>query len=104
MLTPSQEQTVVREEPQKNKRAHPRMNCVRVVDYSIDNKHFYRDFVLNSSRGGLFIESRNCIPVGQKLTLLLHLSCDSKPLKVRGEVVWSNHKGMGVRYYTRNSD
>ncbi len=78
------------------RRAFPRIPCRVLVDYVVDGKA-YRDCIANISEGGAFIETCHPLRVGRPITLSFTLFQDQQPLRVAGEVVWSNATGAGVK-------
>lgn len=69
-----------------------------LVDYS-DGVNFYSDPVRDISIGGLRIESLRGLEIDTQLTMILPTL---PPIKIRGEIMWSQKKGirhnMGIRF------
>ncbi|MBI9085141.1 MAG: PilZ domain-containing protein [Desulfobacterales bacterium] len=78
-------------------RGHQRKNCLITVDYAV-NGRAYRSFVPDISSGGMFIETREKMTVGQEMMFAFTISKSSSPVKCRGEVAWASPDGIGVRF------
>jgi Tfp pilus assembly protein PilZ len=57
----------------------------------------YDQFTLFTTHTGIFLMSESTLEVGQILTLVLPCK-NGKDVKVKGEIVWSNDKGFGVKF------
>jgi uncharacterized protein (TIGR02266 family) len=79
------------------KREHSRKPLVTVVDYATQGQA-YRDFIQNISAGGVFIETAVPVSIGQELSLTFALPSQQAHIKITGEVVRINPKGIGVRF------
>jgi Tfp pilus assembly protein PilZ len=77
-------------------RKHPRKPYSKSVLYAA-NSQILEGTSVNLSYSGIFIKSKNKLSVGQTVILSLP-SKTEKRLKIRGEVVWSNHEGFGVKF------
>jgi type IV pilus assembly protein PilZ len=67
------------------------------VDYqSQDSEH--SEHILDIGTGGVFIETTEPIAVGQDLTLNFTFPDSQDTIKVDGEIVWRNTKGIGVKF------
>ena len=87
-------------EGMQEKRQHNRVTISAVVNLSSQD-NFYAGAALDSSLGGLYVETEAGLPIGTEVTALLKLP--SKVLSLRAEVVWSVGKGtktagMGLRF------
>jgi uncharacterized protein (TIGR02266 family) len=78
-------------------RKHPRKDFVTEVDFSTEDQA-YKELVKDISPGGLFIETRAPLAVGQEITLLLTFPDQERPMKILGEVVRATDDGIGVRF------
>ena len=77
-------------------RKHPRKLYSKSVLYAADNQ-ILEGTSQNISLSGIFIKTKDKLNVGQ--TVILSLPSKSKKgLKVRGEIVRSNHEGFGVKF------
>jgi type IV pilus assembly protein PilZ len=74
-----------------------RKACSITVDYqSQDSEH--SEHILDIGTGGVFIETTEPISVGQELTLNFTFPDSQETIKVNGEIVWRNPKGIGVKF------
>ena len=77
-------------------RAHPRLPCLLLVDYAVQDC-VYRDFIKDMSAGGAFIESHK-LPTGPEIIMVLSPFGDGNPIKMAGRVVWIGEQGIGVKF------
>ena len=93
------------------RREHPRA----VVKIEIEFKHtidFVTSYMLNISKGGLFIKTDEALPLDTIVFLRFTLPGDTKLIETEGKVVWCNTKkgkgyfprGMGIKFLRLNSD
>jgi Tfp pilus assembly protein PilZ len=54
----------------------------------------------NVSPSGVYLETKENFEVGQIITLALPLK-NKKKFKIKGEVVWSDRRGFGVRFFSK---
>jgi len=80
----------------EDRRAHPRKEVLTLVDYATDK--FFSDYAHNISEGGMFIGTRRALAVGTDATLALTIPESDIPIKVKGEVIWTGEKGMGLKF------
>ena len=78
-------------------RRFPRRKCVMVVDCEAKGS-MSRDYVLDVSQGGVFLETTRLLGIGEKVRLTFSLPNVDKPLKISGKVVWKNIHGVGVEF------
>ena len=77
-------------------RKHPRKPFSKSVICAANNQ-IIKTQSQNISRSGIFLKTEDKIGVGQ--TIILSLPAKAKKrIKIRGEVVWSNHEGCGVKF------
>ena len=57
----------------------------------------YTGVINNISPCGVFVESKNSFPVGEILTMAIPLKRE-KDAKFTGQIVWTNNKGLGVKF------
>ncbi|MCB9481933.1 MAG: PilZ domain-containing protein [Desulfobacteraceae bacterium] len=67
------------------------------VSYKTKNYEF-KDFILDISPGGTFIETENNFFTGQELVLKLFFKNLKNPFEIKGCVVWHSSNGIGVRF------
>lgn len=82
---------------QKEQRSDSRMACLIAVDYATE-KRAYRDFMQDLSKGGVFIETRAPLHVGDTLSLTFSLPKSNSNFKITGKIVRSDDKGVGVEF------
>jgi len=87
----------------KDKREHKRKPFFMVVDYSTDDRA-YKDYIQNISTGGVFIETRMPLSVGQVVSLSFPLRDYQKYIKITGEVVRVSPQGIGVKFRMVDQD
>ena len=80
----------------EEKRRHPRTPCFVAVEY-VARGRANTDFARNTSRGGMFIETHWPFAIGEKLSLTFNPPEKDRSIKVSGEVVRINPKGIGVK-------
>jgi hypothetical protein len=68
-----------------------------VVDYATRDRT-YKDFILNISIGGVFIETRTFLGSGQKVAMSFPLPNCKKHVKITGEIVRTSLHGVGVKF------
>jgi len=81
-------------------RKHPRKPFAKSVICAANNQ-IIKGKSQNISRSGIFLKTEDKIGVGQKIILSLP-SRNKKRIKIRGEVVWSNHEGCGVKFLKKS--
>ena len=77
-------------------RKHSRKQYAKSLLYAADNQ-IAEGRSKNISPSGIFLETKNILKIGQKIILSLP-SKAKEGLKVRGEIVWSNHDGYGIKF------
>ncbi len=77
-------------------RKHSRKQYAKSLLYAADNQ-IAECRSKNISPSGIFLETKNILKIGQKIILSLP-SKTKEGLKVRGEIVWSNHDGYGIKF------
>ena len=68
------------------------------VDFATPDRAF-SGYIQNISSGGLFIETRETLPVGQQVTLSFMRPKSRDYVKVGGEVVRKIPDGFGVKFH-----
>ena len=87
----------------KDKREHKRKPFFMVVDYSTHDRA-YKDYIQNIGTGGVFIETRTPLSVGQVISLSFPLPDYQKYIKITGEVVRVSPQGIGVKFRMVDQD
>jgi len=78
-------------------RDHPRIECAIPLTYEFDRRT-YEGISENVSSGGVFIKTRDLVPVGQQVTVFIPAKKKGKIKKLNGRVAWSNRMGFGVKF------
>lgn len=78
-------------------REYPRKECQADVLYSDSNKAA-QGIIVNISGGGLYLQPDSPFEVGQIITLTFEHPFAKKQVKVEGEIVRSDQKGIGVKF------
>ena len=80
----------------EEKRRNPRIPCFVAVEYVAQGRA-YTEFIRNTSQGGMFIETYWPFMIGETLSLTFSPPNKKRPIKISGEVVRTNPKGIGVK-------
>ena len=97
--TPSLElpvKTVSLDDAEISMRGHRRKRCLLNVTYTVEEK-VYRDYILDISNLGLFIETEESFTVGMDMSLTFKLPNYNQPLKLDANIAWIGHRGIGVK-------
>ena len=84
----------------QGRRKYARKPYFMPVDFATPNRAF-SGFIQNISSGGLLIETRETLPVGEQLTLSFMRPKSRDYVKVGGEVVRKIPDGFGVKFHTQ---
>jgi hypothetical protein len=71
----------------------------RATIYACQNR-YYAGLTKNISKGGIFIETRNPLRIGQIATLVISRTKIEKGVMLKGEVVHRNSEGFGLRFWS----
>jgi uncharacterized protein (TIGR02266 family) len=82
---------------QKGARKNKRRSWKIAVEFT-DGNRVMRDYIKDISSGGVFIETKMPLTVGQDLNLKFPLPNYRKLVKVAGEIVWTSPEGIGVKF------
>ncbi len=85
------------EAEQADRRTISRKDCLINVNFNIRGKIF-NSYILDISSAGAFIETSESISEGLKMLLKFSSPEDRKPLDLIGEIVWSDSRGVGVKF------
>jgi Tfp pilus assembly protein PilZ len=80
-----------------DQRKHPRRFFDKPVFYAVENRH-YRGTIRDISKSGIFIHTENRMDAGQRLILAIPSTKRPGGLKVTGEIVRVDDKGVAVRF------
>ena len=93
----SQVKTVSLDEEEASMRGHRRKRCLLNVTYTVQDKE-YRDYILDISSVGVFIETDETFSIGHDMVLTFQLPNYQQPLKLDAGVAWIGHRGIGVKF------
>ena len=85
------------EDEEASMRGHRRKRCLLNVTYSSEGKE-YKDYILDISSVGVFIETDETFSVGQQIVLNFTLPNYQQPLKLDSSVAWIGQRGIGVKF------
>ena len=80
----------------KDLRKHPRRPYNQSTLFATQNGIF-EGLIKNISSSGVFIMGKSALEVGQIITLVLPFK-NGKEVKVKGEIVWTNDAGFGLKF------
>lgn len=87
-----------------DKRQHPRLPVELTVSYP-NRGALVRDLISDLSPGGVFVRTKQPLPIGTEVELHVRLSAEEPPIGVRGKVVWlrdgvgpMEREGMGIQF------
>jgi Tfp pilus assembly protein PilZ len=78
-------------------RAHPRKPYVQYVFFKYRNQH-YKGLVINISRGGVFIETKNNFLFGHTIELAIPSPKNNKNIRINGWIARLCPSGIGVTF------
>ena len=79
------------------KREHARKEQSITALYMLGS-YFFRDSITDIGAGGLFLETKTPVNVGQTISISFALAEDEDPVEVKGEVVRVTPNGFGVKF------
>jgi PilZ domain len=80
-------------------RRHPRRACAIPAIIETKDRRM-RGVIQNGSYGGVFISCAETLAKGQRVYLTIPLQKKQKIVTRRGEVLWSDGNGVGIRFQT----
>ena len=89
--------TVSLEESGTSMRENPRKPCLINANYRIQDRNF-KNYILDISIGGVFIETDQKLPVGKQMMLKFSLPNHSQPFTLNGTIAWSSPRGFGLKF------
>ena len=87
----------------EERRKHPRKSTFIHVDCS-GSKCAFTDFIQNLSAGGLYIDTQLPFFAGQELSMTFSVTNGETPIKITGEIVRVDSRGIGVKFDALLSD
>jgi Tfp pilus assembly protein PilZ len=79
-------------------RENPRKICLITVKCEIENRSF-KSYIIDISKLGVFIESNDRFPVGQKIVISFKLPNHDQAFELDGRIARSSPRGIGVKYH-----
>ena len=95
--------TINLDENESFMREKPRKNCLVAVKCNIGDTSF-TSHIINISVHGVFIDSNNRFPVGQRIRMTFKLPNTPKALELKGRVNRSGLQGIGVNFLDLNQN
>ena len=86
-----------------DKREYVRQECHIPISYLVKNR-FYSDFMENISENGAYIETDDVFMAGLKILILFPRQLIEGSLKVEGQIIWCDQKGIGVIFSNLDDD
>ena len=99
-MSPAQQKQLleyVEEKFRSRPRKHDRKAFSATVDYVVDGR-CYRDFILDMSDSGVFINTYQRFQVGQAVLMTFMAPDMQTPFKITGEVTRTQEHGIGVAF------
>jgi Tfp pilus assembly protein PilZ len=93
-------------QPEKSapdRRANVRKDCLINVIFKIRRQKF-SSYILDISSSGAFIETGESFSSGLKMLLEFSSPQDRQPLRLIGEIVWTDSRGIGVKFHHLTKD
>ena len=87
----------------REKRSSARKVCRIPVRYFYYGRIF-KNFIVNISRNGCFIEAKKQFSVGEKILMDIQLGGDDESIRIKGEVTNANRMGMGIEFEEVSGD
>jgi Tfp pilus assembly protein PilZ len=91
------EKTLRLEDNEPSMRESPRKPCLVSANYKIRDEDI-RSYILDISIGGVFIETKDPLKIGEAVVITFNLPDSVEPFSVRGAVAWSGPTGFGVKF------
>jgi Tfp pilus assembly protein PilZ len=91
------DRTLSLHDEESSMRGHRRKRCLIIVNYTIQGRE-YKDYILDISSVGVFIETKENLTIGQEMALTFKLPSYQQPLKLEASVAWIGHRGIGVKF------
>ena len=95
-------QTVDLDNDQSFMRENPRKICLIGVNCKIGYRSF-KSYIIDISNQGVFIESNDRFPVGQKISMTFKLPHYDTAFDLNGRIARSGPRGMGVKFFNLSS-
>jgi CRP-like cAMP-binding protein/Tfp pilus assembly protein PilZ len=82
---------------EKDRREHPRKNCLVRADFASENR-IHRGTIKNFGKGGALVESTDAFWVGERLTMIFERPDTQERVKIFGEVVRIARQEVGIQF------
>jgi len=79
-------------------RGNPRKICLIAAKCTVEDRSF-KSYITDISTVGVFIESNDRFPIGQKITMAMKLPNYQETLQLKGRIARSGSSGIGVKFY-----
>jgi Tfp pilus assembly protein PilZ len=79
-------------------RGNSRKICLIAVKCQVEDRSF-KSYIIDISSVGVFIESNDRFPIGQKITMALKLPNYHEAFQLKGRIARSGSRGIGVKFY-----
>jgi Tfp pilus assembly protein PilZ len=96
--TQSQSVLDTRVKDTRDPRKYPRIAYVGPVIFRSDKQKFKKGLILNLSRSGVFIETKNKYFLGQAIEIVILNKKIDKRVKIKGWIVRLSQTGIGVTF------
>ncbi len=95
--------TIDLDENESFMRGNPRKICLVAVKCNVGHTSF-AGYIIDISMDGVFIESNDRFPVGQRIRMAFRLPNASNALELEGQINRSGLQGIGVNFLGLNQD
>ncbi len=95
--------TIDLDEHESFMRENSRKDCLVDVEFKVGDKS-YTGYIINISVHGVFIESSDRLPVGQRIRMAFELPNTSNTLMLKGQINRNDVNGMGVLFRDLNQE
>jgi len=96
-------QTVDLDADESFMRKNPRKICLLAVKCTIADRSF-KGYVIDISKFGVFIESNDLFPVGQRILMAFKLPNYHEAFQLEGRIARSDPRGLGVKFSSLSPD
>jgi Tfp pilus assembly protein PilZ len=79
-------------------RGNSRKICLIAVKCKVEDRSF-KSYIIDISSVGVFIESNDRFPIGQKITMALKLPNYHEAFQLKGRIARSGSRGIGVKFF-----
>jgi Tfp pilus assembly protein PilZ len=79
-------------------RGNSRKICLIAVKCKVEDRSF-KSYIIDISSVGVFIESNDRFPIGQKIRMALKLPNYHEAFQLKGRIARSGSRGIGVKFY-----